>query len=94
MEFTSEIHKCTFTIPDRPTVREQLAYFSGASGSDFLFRLWSGAKAIITKWECDLLPDKETKLETLFDPSVTQMLIWVGLKVSEHMGALEDIPKN
>ena len=43
----------SFQLPDRVTVRQQLAYYSGAGlavGDELFERYWQGAKAIITDW--------------------------------------------
>lgn len=85
---------CTFTVPDRPNVEQQLMYYSAAGGRNFFLRYWMGARALIEKWECPLLPDPNTDLATLTDPRITDILIWAGLEVMKHMNALEELPKN
>lgn len=92
MEFHRE--DCTFTIPDRPNVREQLAYYSAAAGANTLLRYWMGAKTLIIKWESSTLPDHKADIDELTDPSQTNLIIWAGLEVMKFMNALEDIPKN
>lgn len=93
MDFTNELHKCKFTIPDRPSVRQQLAYYSAMERDTFL-RFWNGARALIEKWDCELLPDVNADLEKETNPSIAHMAIWVGIEVSKYMSALDDIPKN
>jgi len=95
MKFERE--NCTFTIPDRPTVRQQLEWFSAASSqdqNDKLARWWEGAKALIETWECKVLPDLHSDIDTLSDPSQTTVIIWVGTQVLNFMNSLEDVPKN
>lgn len=92
MEFKRE--DCTFTVPDRPTVREQLAYYSAAAGSNTLLRYWIGAQALIGSWKSTILPDYKADVNTLSDPSQTTLIIWAGLEVMKFMNALDDIPKN
>lgn len=92
MEYKTDTYK--FTVPDRPTVRQQLEYFSAAAGSASLIRYWGGAKSIIQTWECELLPDYTVDLESITDPKVTAVIIEVGLDVMKYINALEDVPKN
>jgi len=95
MEFERE--NCKFTIPDKPTVRQQLRYFSAAAGIDPVLRMerfWAGAVQLIEKWDCALLPDYKTDIDTLTNPDQTTVIIWAGLRVKEYMDELEEIPKN
>ena len=95
MEFKSD--DCTFTVPDRPTVKQQLKWFGAAMGhdkADTWLRNWEGAKQLIESWKSDILPDYKIDLDTITDPSQRELIIWVGLEVVKLMNALEDIPKN
>lgn len=95
MEFKRD--NCTFIIPERPTVRQQMMWFSAVSGSDktkSLERYWEGAKALIEKWESSALPDYKISLDAITDPSQTSIVIWAGIQVLDFMNGLEDIPKN
>lgn len=87
-----------FTVPTRPTVRQQLAYLGGAAvlpGADLFIRLWEGAKALIDDWECKDLPDiNEVDLDEIEDPAATAVIVWVGMRVSKHMNKLDEVPKN
>ena len=97
MKFEREDKKCTFEIPDRPTVRQQLQYFSaaaGAAGNDMLVRLWYAAVPLMTAWECEAMPDKDINLDEVSNPSQTDVIIWAGLQARTFMNSLEDIPKN
>jgi len=94
MKFERE--NCTFTVPDRPTVRQQLAWFSAASGKDpedTMARYWEGAKQLIESWDCEIL-NLDDDIDQLTNPSQTTVIIWAGLQVMAHMNKLEDIPKN
>jgi hypothetical protein len=95
MEFKNE--DCTFTIPDRPTVKQQLKWFGAAMGynkEDTWIRNWEGAKQLIQTWQCDILPDYQIDLDTITDPSQREIVIFVGLETVKFMNLLEDIPKN
>jgi hypothetical protein len=87
----------TFTIPDRPNVRQQLQWFGAVTGVDpslTWVRHWAGAKVLIQSWQSDVLPDYKTDLDTISDPSQRELILWVGLEVVKFMNALEDVPKN
>lgn len=95
MEFKRD--DCTFTIPDRPTVRQQLAWFGAAGGrdpSDVYDRYWEGAKQLIQTWQCDALPDYKVSLDEISNPSQASVILWAGVAVWRFMNELEDIPKN
>ena len=85
---------CTFTIPDRPNVEQQLMYYSAAGGQNNLLRYWNGAQTLIVSWKSDLLPDYKSDLKNLTDPNITNLIIWAGLQVMAHMNSLDEIPKN
>lgn len=97
-EFKSEQHGVTFTVPDRTTVRQQLAYFSGindAFGEPSLIRHWKGALSLIGDWKCDLVPDPDAlDLDEVDDRAITRLIIWVGQEIMGHMVGLESVPKN
>lgn len=95
MEFKNE--HCTFTIPDRPTVRMQMRWFGATQGrakEDYLVRYWEAAKVLIEKWDCAAMPDYTVDLDTLTDPTQTSVCIWAGLQVFQFMNELDDVPKN
>lgn len=92
MEFTRDEYK--FTIPDRPTVRQQLEYFSAGASLPLALRHWEGAKTLIQSWECKLLPDYRADLDTITNPAVTSLIIQAGAEVVRFMNSLDDVPKN
>lgn len=97
MKFERDEPKCSFEIPDRPTVRQQLEYFSataGAAGNQMLIRFWAGALQLVTKWECEALPDYKTGLDDMTDPKQADIIIWAGIQVKNFMSTLDDVPKN
>lgn len=95
MEFKR--NDCTFTIPDRPTVRQQLAWFSAAGGrdpNDVYDRYWEGAKQLIQEWQCEAISDFKISLDEISNPTQTNIILWAGIEVWRFMNKLEDIPKN
>lgn len=91
------IHGWAFTLPERPTVRQQLAYTSAAGFSgrlSMLERHWEGAKTIMADWSCEALPDTAVDLDELTNPTQAEAITWAGLQAAVHMNGIEDIPKN
>lgn len=96
-EFKRENPLCSFTVPDTVTVRQQLKYFSqiGVSRSPEMWeRYWNGAKSLISDWSCDLFPDMDGDLDAVTDMKITELIIWAGALVKQHMDGLETLPKN
>lgn len=97
MEFTrDEPVKIRFTITDRPTVRQQMAYYSEATGTlreSHLERLWLGARSLIKEWECELFKH-DVDLDSVDDPRIMEIMLWAAVKVRDHLNELDKIPKN
>jgi hypothetical protein len=96
MRFERDDKKCSFEIPDRPTVKQQLIYMGKASGVNdgYPLRFWNAAKDLIKDWKCDIFQDYNTDLDTIDNPNITDILVWAGLQVWTHMVGLEELPKN
>lgn len=86
-----------FTLPDRLTVRQQLAYYSSrlTTGPEDVFAAqWRGALALMEGWTCELLSDPAgADLDALTDPRITGLVLWAGTTVSAHVRELEAVPK-
>ncbi len=97
MDFQSDKYSTSFSIPDRPTVRQQMSYVSTAGraqNKEYVEKLWEAAKQIITSWKSELLPDITASLDTVDDPQITDMIIWAAFGVKNHVEGLESTPKN
>lgn len=86
-----------FEVKDRPTVREQLAYWSLVGenvrrGSTFE-RYWEAGKTLITSWDCGLMP-LDLDLDAADDPRQVEVIRAVGVAVAGHLRSLEGVPKN
>lgn len=95
-EFKNEKLGVRLVVPDRPTVRQQLAYFSEAGlarGRELFERYWLGARQIILEWECSLFT-LDANLDELSDPAATTVIVWAAMQVKAHMDGLESVPKN
>jgi hypothetical protein len=98
MEFQREKPDCKFEVPEKITVRMQLAYYSAASSIEqdkLLERSWEAAKQIIipASWRCELVK-LDSDLDELTDPQATDIILWAGMRVRDCMNELERIPKN
>jgi hypothetical protein len=97
MEYKNEKLSARFVVPDKITVRQQLAYLSeisSAASSNHIEKLWIGARPLITEWECPDLADIDTDLSKIDNPKVTDVIMWVAVEVKKHINNLESIPKN
>lgn len=95
-EFKNEKLGVRLVIPDRPTVRQQLAYFSEAGlaqGRELFERYWLAARALITEWECEACA-LDVDIDKADEPRIASVVLWAGMQVKIHMDALERIPKN
>ena len=97
MEFSREKPSVKFSIPDRPTVRQQMAYYSAITnakeGLSYFERLWHGTRVLIADWQCADF-DKDVDLESVDNPSILDVMIWASTQVRDHLNKIADIPKN
>ena len=92
-----EREDCKFSIPARPTVRQQMEYFSataGAVGSQMLYRYWAGALTLIQSWNCEGMPNQKVNLDEISNPDQTAVIVWAALQVKSYMDTLENVSKN
>jgi hypothetical protein len=97
MKFDNEKLGCSFEIPDKPTVRQQLAYnwiIATENEADGMGKHWRAAQPLITGWKCETLPDVKVNLDTVTDTAITTIISWAALSVFQRMTSLEDIPPN
>ena len=98
MEYKNDDPKVRFTVPDKPTVRQQLEYLGAATtigGKDLFLALWRSALILIEDWECKLIPDPhKLDLEKANDLKVTEVVTWTGMRVREFVNSLNEVPKN
>jgi len=96
MEITRQNPSARLVVPDKVTVRQQMAYFSAAYAVEgpVFERYWAGAAQLITEWECEIFPDKSVSIDSVTNPQVTAVLIWAGLQVKNHIDSLDEVPPN
>lgn len=88
----------SFTVPERPTVYQMLLYdgaLGATGGADVFVRLWRGALAVLTEWECNSIPEPHNfDLSASTDMQAVEVIQFVGLAVGAHMRAARSLPKN
>ena len=96
MEFTRQNPSARFVVPDKITVRQQLEYFSEARvpNRPVFERLWLGALPLIQDWQCEILPDQNVNLDDITNPHITEVIVWAGVLVKQHIDALDYTEKN
>jgi len=97
MEFRREDPDCRFTVPDRPTVRQQMTFQDAISRKDGYLRsefYWRGAISLIDEWECESFPDPRVSLDEVDNRSILSIINWASTQVLLHVTGLEDISKN
>lgn len=97
--YQNEVLGVSFDIPDKITVRQQLAYRS-AAGYPMngqlarLESLWLGALEVLTGWQCAAIEKpNELNLDVETNPDVAAVITWAGVRALIHMNTLEEIPK-
>lgn len=84
-----------FSVPDRLTVRQQLAYLGAVATSqaeEALERQWIAGVALLKTWQCETIPDPQADLGVVDDPRMVRIIIWVGNRIAEHVRKLEALP--
>lgn len=88
----------SFDLPDRMTVRQQLAFRAKLSERDdggVFVRYWNAAPSVVTDWQCELIPDMAgVDLDTAVDPRVTEIIVWTANTIANHIAEMETPPKN
>ena len=96
--FENEELGLRFTVPEHPTVRQQLQWrASTGSGEidDIYLRLWRGVRKLIGEWECEAVPDPAAlNIDEVTNPTVTRIVAWACEQTNLHMTGLEDVPGN
>lgn len=97
MKLENEHLKTSFTVPDHPTVRQQMRYVSIAGrmrDKEYIERLWLASKELISDWQSEYMPDMNISLDEVTNPRITDVLAWVALQVKVHIESLDELPKN
>ena len=95
MEYKNEKLGCSFEVPDKVTVRQQLRYFSavGTEKDEPTFvQMWPGVGVLAENWQCELLPDPKVSLDDITNPEQVRIVVWAGTTVFRHIDKLENVP--
>lgn len=101
-EFENERLGVKMVLPDKLTIRQNLAFRSAAAisfGTPKLFEAyWEATVPIIEEWECELIPDPAmVNLDDADDPDGARkasIMQWTGNTAVGHIGAIGAVPKN
>jgi hypothetical protein len=95
MEYTNEKLGCSFTLPDKVTVRQQLRYYAAVTterDEPTQVQMWAGVGVLAEDWKCEALPDPKTSMDDMTNPVQARIVAWAGLAVFRHVDSLEDVP--
>jgi len=96
MDFENKALDTRFSVPDRPTVRQQLRFkgeIVNRAREEIFERLWQAAKGLIETWESPHLQLGDS-IDEISDPSAVKVIVWAGGEVLEFVNSLDDLPKN
>lgn len=99
MKFENEKLGCSFEIPDKLTVRQQLTFWQSvsdaeASAGSFSARNWEAGQPLIVNWQCEVLPDRTASLDEMTDPKQAQVVSWASNQIVMYIVGLDGLPKN
>lgn len=100
--FENEELGVSFTLPDEPTVRQQLRWRNARMrrgfsdpGATVYEVVWEDILPLVGEWACEIAPrPEEIDLDTATDPLIADLVTWVGLRVFTHFEKVEAVPKN
>lgn len=91
MEFHNEELGVKFTVPDRPTVFQQMAY----QGSYLLMRFeniywrnWVSALLLVGDWECETIPEPSMVFKERIAPDEAEGGIYLDEETSPTLAAI------
>lgn len=98
MKYENEKMGCSFELPDKLTVRQQLAFWQrfADAGEDesTAARNWLAGKALIIDWKCEALPDIEASLDEMTSPRQASVVAWAGRTITAHVVGLDELAPN
>ena len=87
-----------FSLPDKLTVREQLAYREQVLlniDDNAYIRNWIAGIPLLKEWQCEAIPEPEAfDFDSETDMRKADIVNFVANTVAGHMLTLEDVPKN
>ena len=97
MEFKDQELETSFSVPEKPTVRQVLRYDSlvelGGIGEYGYERMWRGVEVFAEDWESPhVKPDDD--LDNVESSEAIDVIKWAGLAVWSYRQSLKDLPKN
>ena len=96
MEYRDDELGTHFELPDKPTVRQFLAFDSAVELNRSLSmyeRLWIGVVAVAQGWESQHV-SLEDGLNTAPSATAIEVIKWAGLVAYSHFQGVREVPKN
>lgn len=94
--FENEALGVSFSLPDKLTVRQQLAFRQrlAASDGDLYSRYFMASVPLIEDWQCELVPVvADVDLDTETRTSVADIVQWMANEVAIYFTDLGTVPK-
>ena len=98
-EYKNEKLETSFSISDKLTVRQQLAWRSRltmeqASEPDYFIRFWLATRNLLDNWQSQHIEDPMTfDIDVSTDPKASNVIFWAVDKISDHLNSLESLEK-
>lgn len=98
MKYENEKLGCSFELPDKLTVRQQLAFWQRYAdvGEDesTSVRNWEAGKPLIGEWQCEALPDITISLDEMTGTHQARVVTWAGSQVTRFVLSLDELAPN
>ena len=97
MEFKNAELETTFSVPERPTVRQWLAYDSAVDmriGLTTYERMWAGLQALVKPDDWSSPVDLHIDMETADDERAARVIKWASLTLFSFLHGLRNVEKN
>ena len=98
-EYQNEKLETSFSISDKLTVRQQLAWRSRltmeqASEPDYFIRFWLATRSLLDNWQSPHIEDPMTfDIDKSTDPKASNVIFWAVDEISFHLNSLESLEK-
>lgn len=97
-EYRSDALGVKFELPDRVTVRQQLAFRSRVAvvqPDEAFVAYWLAALGLLSDWECERVPDPAAlNMDEAVEPAVADIVQYTANTAAAHMLALRHPGKN
>lgn len=97
--YENEALGVAFALPEKPTVRQMLAFRSGIilrqSPQDTIASYWEGFLALVQDWQCERLPDPQVvDLDAETSVKIADIIMWCANTAAGHTAQWEQQDPN